>query len=381
MLLTYSLATETVGRGVYGSEKGDVQVWILPGSRAATFAVIAATRVCDAPMRYSLSMCDVHSDGTVVHGDPLNNSFVLDMLFPPLISTDGSTYSRAARSFSVSQRSVDTLDIRVTSPLYQLSSVTERSTLTLSDDHMPLSVSTTTARREGFVNQSTTVCRLQSVSEATPASLVKLRREATICLSALARYESVLMLDRASRASEARAVLLDAHRSVALPVVLRQLEAALESHGDRVKAVQHAARQEAALRGLNVAWVATDLSGRRHELGAYRGKIVVLDFWFRGCGPCIELMTQIRDHVVREPGVVMLGVTHDREAEDAEAVAQALKLTDPVLFKSDIAAAYGVRAWPTVLILDGDGRVDDARVGYSSAIAEWINDRVARLRR
>ncbi len=47
--------------------------------------------------------------------------------------------------------------------------------------------------------------------------------------------------------------------------------------------VGHAARE----------WELKDLEGRPHALKDYRGKIVVLDFWYRNCIWCVRAMPQV----------------------------------------------------------------------------------------
>ena len=61
-------------------------------------------------------------------------------------------------------------------------------------------------------------------------------------------------------------------------------------------------------------WEARTLEGKLHSLKAYRGQIVILDFWYWGCGWCIWAMPQIKGLVADFQGqpVVVLGIKTTR---------------------------------------------------------------------
>lgn len=48
-------------------------------------------------------------------------------------------------------------------------------------------------------------------------------------------------------------------------------------------------------------------TGKKHALKHYRGKVVVLDFWYRNCGWCLRAMPQVKEaatHFRGRPGGV-----------------------------------------------------------------------------
>ena len=70
----------------------------------------------------------------------------------------------------------------------------------------------------------------------------------------------------------------------------------------------------------------------------YRGKIVVLDFWSRGCDWCIRALPQIgqvADDLKAEP-VVVLGLALDGKVEDSRLVVEKLGIHYPVLQARDV---------------------------------------------
>ena len=40
-------------------------------------------------------------------------------------------------------------------------------------------------------------------------------------------------------------------------------------------------------------WKTKDLAGKTHAFADYRGKVVILDFWYRRCAYCIKAMPQV----------------------------------------------------------------------------------------
>ncbi|NNF43017.1 MAG: TlpA family protein disulfide reductase [Phycisphaerales bacterium] len=116
-----------------------------------------------------------------------------------------------------------------------------------------------------------------------------------------------------------------------------------------------------------------DLDGTPRDLAAERGRVVVLDFWYRACGWCVRAMPQIESLSARFAGrpVTVLGVNVDRVRDDARLVVDRLGLTYPsVQADGKLAAAYGVRSYPTLAVVDAEGVVRGVHVGYASTLEE-----------
>jgi thiol-disulfide isomerase/thioredoxin len=107
--------------------------------------------------------------------------------------------------------------------------------------------------------------------------------------------------------------------------------------------------------------------GKTMTLSEHRGKVVVLVFWFSGCGPCKAMVPHERELVERHRGkpFVLLGVNNDERAEDAQQVIAAKKMTWPIWktsgFFDDINKQWGVSLWPAVFVIDANGIVRFAR--------------------
>jgi thiol-disulfide isomerase/thioredoxin len=129
-------------------------------------------------------------------------------------------------------------------------------------------------------------------------------------------------------------------------------------------------------------WDTVDLAGESRKLEEYRGKVMVLDFWYRGCGWCIRAMPQIKELVDDFAGqdVAVLGMNTDSELEDALFVEKALQLNYPsVRIDNDLPEEYGVSGFPTLVIVDREGTIRDFHVGYSPTLREEVGESVRDL--
>lgn len=104
---------------------------------------------------------------------------------------------------------------------------------------------------------------------------------------------------------------------------------------------------------------------------ALRGKVVLLDFWTSGCINCQQIVPDLT-RLEEEYGdaFVVIGVhsgKYDREHEDSS-VLQALQrygLEHPVVNDPDfvIWSLYRANAWPTIVLIDPNGRIVGSRAG------------------
>src|SRR5262249_25029221 len=119
-----------------------------------------------------------------------------------------------------------------------------------------------------------------------------------------------------------------------------------------------------------------DLDGKHHSLDTYRGKVVVLDFWYRGCGWCIRAMPQVQqlsEDFKKEP-VVVLGMNTDAEEKDARFVAEKMNIAYPVLRANGLQEKYKVEGFPTLIIIDQQGIVHDVHVGSSATLRKDVGN-------
>lgn len=100
----------------------------------------------------------------------------------------------------------------------------------------------------------------------------------------------------------------------------------------------------------------------------FRGKFVLLDFWFIGCGPCHAEVPSLKllHELYHDRGVVVIGVHNNREA--AETVREYIQKEDypyPVFVDHPDGRTisryegHGLRFYPSYILIGPDGRIID----------------------
>ena len=113
-----------------------------------------------------------------------------------------------------------------------------------------------------------------------------------------------------------------------------------------------------------------DVSGRKSDLSAYRGSIVVLNLWASWCPPCRAEMPDLQRlyGAYRSRGVVVIGVDQGESAQRASSFAQALSIRYPIWVDDDqqYGRVYAALGLPTTIVIDRGGVV---RQGFDGPLS------------
>ena len=107
------------------------------------------------------------------------------------------------------------------------------------------------------------------------------------------------------------------------------------------------------------AFEVTDTQGKRHQLAAYQGRWVVVNFWATWCVPCIQEIPEIAHFQRDHPNVVVIGIAMDADnpgkvKQFAQKVGHAYPL---VLSNSKVESQLGSpKALPWTQIYDPAGK-------------------------
>lgn len=112
-----------------------------------------------------------------------------------------------------------------------------------------------------------------------------------------------------------------------------------------------------------------DVTGKPVTLSSFRGKTVVLDFWFTGCVGCIQVgkgLKPVKDQFKNDPSVVFISISTDKERSTWQKGLQSGLYTDDQEINlytmgkgqgHDILKFYNITIYPRLMIIDPKGKL------------------------
>lgn len=120
------------------------------------------------------------------------------------------------------------------------------------------------------------------------------------------------------------------------------------------------------------------------NLADLKGRIVVLDFWTLCCINCIHTLPDLAKLEAKYPGIlVVIGVhspkfDHEKKTEAIRKAALKYEIKHPIINDADhkIWKRFGVRAWPTLVVIDPEGNITakGSGEGLHDALDRMIGD-------
>jgi thiol-disulfide isomerase/thioredoxin len=242
----------------------------------------------------------------------------------------------------------------------------------------------------GYPNSSTTLgtIELTGTENRGEAWAATFGREADRYFDAIEAYDAACERSGTDAArcdqilADAKSKLAETRKGLTTPVFKDGIEQKLARHDRLANSYVAQAKDQAARLGKAAAeWEAKGLDGKNHRLADYRGKVVVMDFWYRGCGWCMYAMPQVVkiSKTFRDQPVVVLGMTTDEKDDDARVVVDAMGIDYPTIKASGIPPKYGVEGYPTLIVIDQAGKIRKIHVGYSPRLFEEVSGVIREL--
>jgi peroxiredoxin len=106
------------------------------------------------------------------------------------------------------------------------------------------------------------------------------------------------------------------------------------------------------------------IDGREVDLAAFRGKVVLLNFWATDCPPCVAELPELKDAYLKfkAEGFEVIGISLDRDKTAVQKLIKKLGIPWPIIcegeaFMGKVAKDFGIGWIPQNWLLDRQGRV------------------------
>ncbi len=241
-----------------------------------------------------------------------------------------------------------------------------------------------------YAGKSLLETKLDSVSNFNPEEFLDFENSLYSYLEAESTYQAVLEGAEAEKDqaginavfARAKGILDQTAARITDTIIKKQFDRLVDGfNDDTLDAKMRFERFSGFIGQPAKEWKTKDFNDKTHKLKRYKGKIILLDFWYRGCPWCMHSIPQLMQVYTKykDKPFVLLGMNVDKEEIDARFVIDKMQLKYTNLFARDIAKDYDVKGYPTFFIIDQDGIIRDMHVGWSPDLADQISETVDEL--
>jgi peroxiredoxin len=125
----------------------------------------------------------------------------------------------------------------------------------------------------------------------------------------------------------------------------------------------------------------TDMDGNKYQLSQLKGKVIVINYWFIGCGPCRRELPELNQLVEKFKGknVLFFAFANDRFDDLKTFLEKNKYLYQIVPDAHTIAKQNNINSYPTNIVIDAKGTLRFFESGYSNTTAKNIENHIKRL--
>lgn len=114
-----------------------------------------------------------------------------------------------------------------------------------------------------------------------------------------------------------------------------------------------------------------------------KGKILVLNYWFLNCGPCVKEMPKLNELVkeyAADSSVIFAAIT-----PDSESAVETFLVNNPfdyhiISFGQDLIRQHRINGFPQHVVVDSEGKVVYHSIGASPFINLWLKKAIEECR-
>ena len=131
-------------------------------------------------------------------------------------------------------------------------------------------------------------------------------------------------------------------------------------------------------------WTLATLSGDSISLADLRGKVVLLDFFYKSCAPCCAALPVLQrmHEKYKDQGVVVIGIDpYDDpiKADMADFVAKRSVGYTVVFSDRELPQKYRVTGYPTLFFINREGKIVKYHEGFSASMEEEIEKQIQKM--
>ena len=131
-------------------------------------------------------------------------------------------------------------------------------------------------------------------------------------------------------------------------------------------------------------WSLPTLAGDTIRLADLKGKVVLLDFFYKSCAPCCAAMPILQSlyEKYKDKGFVMIGIDpiDDPEKDEMADFLAKRGITYTILFSErELSDIYRVSGYPTLYFLDREGKIAKMHIGFGKGMEEELEADLVKL--
>ena len=142
---------------------------------------------------------------------------------------------------------------------------------------------------------------------------------------------------------------------------------------------------QAAQEGQSPPQCAATLAGSAEKLDitAFKGKVILIDFWATWCPPCkksMPFLNGLRNERLKD-GFEIIAINVDEDSEEAKRFLGSNPVDYVMAFdpKGDCPAKFEVQAMPSSYLVDRTGKIRKVHLGFRDEDQTMIRDQVSAL--
>ena len=127
-------------------------------------------------------------------------------------------------------------------------------------------------------------------------------------------------------------------------------------------------------------WKLTSLQGNEVSLGDLKGQLVLIDFFYKSCMPCMQALPALQSlhEKYKDQGLAVIGIDpFDKDAEDLQKFLSKRGVTYTVLLSdNNFPKNYHVSGYPTMYLLDEKGTIILSQSGYGEGTEQKLEEAI-----